>query len=123
MSNPNAQITDVYLVITGHQTKDPNYLCCILTGFLGFLLVFPWFVMFCEWWTKIVEPAFEIPLGIYHGLLALLKIPTIKSVNLEVQDNAFNNEKAKLLFDSLSVSEVKDFTFYNSGSAFDYKDM
>jgi hypothetical protein len=70
-----------------------------------------------------VEPAFELPLDIYHGLMAVIKIPTVKSFNLEVQDNAFNNEKTKLIYSNLSVSEVKDFTFYNSGGAFDYKDQ
>ncbi len=89
---------------------------------MGFLLFFPWIVMCCEWWTKMVEPAFELPLDIYHGLMGLIKMPTVKSVNLEVIDNAFNNEKAKLIFNNLSASEVKDFTFYNSGGAFDYKD-
>jgi len=48
--------------------------------------------------------------------------PTIKTINLKVVDNAFNAQKARLIYGYLSSSQVSVFHFQNIASSVNYKD-
>ncbi len=64
-----------------------------------------------------VYPAYSVPLSTYQKLEALICSSSIKTVTMTVIDSTFDSQKAKLLYDMLSRSSVKGFTFTNLASA------
>jgi hypothetical protein len=63
-----------------------------------------------------VYPAYSVPLSTYQKLEALICSSSIKAVTLTVLDSTFDSQKAKLLYNMLSRSSVKGFTFTNLAS-------
>lgn len=55
--NPNAYITNAYIVILGKQVKDSDICCTVFTILLGICLIFPTFFIFCDWYKAMVNPA------------------------------------------------------------------
>lgn len=77
--------------------------------------------MCCDWWKKIVYPAFDVPESTYRALGNLIFAPNIQTITLNVNDNRFNKTKAQILYDMLSRSRLRGFTFVNSAMYFDYE--
>ena len=46
----------------------------------------------------------------------------MKNLNLRVFDNAFNSQKARILYDGLMSSQIKNFNFINEVQPFSYKE-
>lgn len=72
--------------------------------------------MCCGWWKKIVNPGFSVPLSTYQKLEALILSPSIKSMSLVVCDNTFDKTKADCLYNMLSKSTLRGFSFTNIAS-------
>lgn len=67
-----------------------------------------------------VSPAYSVPMSTYQKLSNLLYNPSIKSVTLTVCDSTFDKGKAMFLYDMLSRSSIKGFTFTNIATPNDY---
>lgn len=76
--------------------------------------------MFCDWWKKMVFPCYNIPEITYQSLQSLLALPNLQTLALTVNDNRFNKEKAQILYNILSQSHIKGFTFINGAMNIDF---
>jgi hypothetical protein len=74
------------------------------------------------WWKKIVMPRYEVNPEVYHSVGRLISSAgsTITNLTLEVVDNAFNAEKANILFEAISRSRLIGFTFRNKALGCNY---
>jgi hypothetical protein len=114
----SGSIQQANLTIVGNKTKTPNNCCYILTILLGSLLIFPLCFICCMWWKKIVYPTYELSLQAYQSIAYLIQSsPNMNNVALSVVDNAFNAEKARILYEALSRSRVTGFSFLNRALA------
>lgn len=75
--------------------------------------------MCCGWWKRIAYAAFNIPEATYQSLQRLIMLPNIQTLSLTVIDNRFNKEKCQILYNILSQSQLKGFTFINNASCHD----
>lgn len=75
--------------------------------------------MCCDWWKRIAYGAFNIPTATYQSLQTLIALPNLQTLSLKVTDNCFNKEKAQILYNILSQSQLKGFTFVNSATSYD----
>jgi hypothetical protein len=106
------------ITIVGSKTKDGDYSCLIYTMISGAFCIFPLCFMYCMWWKKIVSAMYELTPETYWDIGVFLeRNPTVTNLNLTVADNAFDAEKAIILYESLSKSRVTGFTFVNIGLA------
>ena len=116
-------ITQANITVAGNQTSEGNDCCFILTFFLGVILILPFCFMCCMWWKKIVYPKYEMTVQFYRTIgVFLRKERQCILLNLTVVDNAFNAEKAKVLFESLSGTSLTGFTFKNIALACNYNE-
>jgi hypothetical protein len=101
---------------------SPNTNACYwLTLITGFIFIFPLFCMDCTWWQKLVYPKYEVSLELYHSLIRFIRnCHSCRLLNLKVCDNAFNNEKARILFDGLQGTQLTAFAFENVAGNFNY---
>jgi hypothetical protein len=113
-SQSNGQIQQANITIIGSKTKPGNCCCLISTIIAGSCLIFPLCFMCCTWWQKIVNPTYELTTEAYRDVGRFIELsPSINNLNLVVGDNAFNAEKARILFEMLSRSRITGFTFRN----------
>lgn len=112
--NASAPIQQANITLAGTKTKTGNVCCLVTTFFLGGCLIIPLTFMCCMWWKKIVNPFYELTIEAYRDIGQFIeRNPTINNLNLVVVDNAFNAEKARVLYDILSRGQITGFTFVN----------
>ena len=75
--------------------------------------------MCCGWWKKCVYPLYEIPVSVYSSLARLIRGGSIRNVTLTVLDNKLNAEKAAIIYDMVSQSQLSGFTLINRATAVD----
>jgi len=99
--NLNPQpVTQANLTIIGSKTATTNTCCAISTLISGMCCIFPLCFMCCGWWKKIVNAKYEINTETYRSLSRILNNPMspVTNLNLTIVDNAFNFEKARILY-------------------------
>ena len=75
------------------------------------------------WWKKIVYPKYEVNEEFYRALVRFCRRSQYcTTINLTIADNAFNGEKANLLYEGLSSSSVTTFNFINMALACNYRE-
>lgn len=104
----------------GSQIQAMNTCSLMCTIIWGSLLIFPLCFMCMDWWKRCTYAAFQIDINLYLALTKLLKAPNIRNLTLTVTDNNFNNAKARVLFNGLTESRVKGFTFVNAAGNYDF---
>jgi hypothetical protein len=84
------------------------------------LIILPFFFIFCGWWKKCTFPAYDISPAVYMSLAKVFRAPYIKNITLTVVDNTFDANKANILYNLLSESRVRGFTFINRAEDYDF---
>lgn len=96
-----------------------SYLCTIMWARL---MIFPVFFTCSDCWKNTVYPAWTIPLSTYHSLGRLFRNPNLNNICLTVVDNAFNKEKAQILYNLLSENHhLRGFTFVNNCGFYNFE--
>lgn len=96
----------------------------ICTASWGGVLIFPLAFMFCNWWKKVVYPAFEIPETTYHALQVLLSAPNMETISLSFVDNCLTKVKTEIMYKIFSrATSLKSLTFVNGAGMFDYENQ
>ena len=104
--------------LIGLPTKGYNQCCFWTTIFFGRILIFPLTFICCDWWKKLVQKSFAVDVSGYEAMAELLKKSRADDVYLMVQDNFFNEYKAKIIISALRDSSVKNFVFSNTAMEF-----
>lgn len=119
--NDLANFREISIHCTGDEVKKYNKCCMIATACCGGILVLPLAFMFCNWWKKIVYPAFEIPDSTYTNLRPLLSSPKLETISISIVDNSLSKNKINLLYEVLlKARSVKSFSFVNGAGMYDY---
>jgi hypothetical protein len=95
--------------------------CLVFTIIFGSIFCPLLFIMCCDWWKKIAYPLYEIPIKTYQLLQFVIQRPELTSLTLLICDSNFDSQKAKILYDLLSKSNIKTFKLYNGAGHMDYK--
>jgi hypothetical protein len=123
-SQPISQVplvTQLHVTTVGNKTEPTGSACFWLTLISGMFLIFPLCFMCCTWWLKLVYPKYEVNPELYHSLVRFIRSSHgCRFLNLKVCDNAFNNEKARILFDGLQGTQLTAFAFENVAGNFNY---
>jgi hypothetical protein len=82
-------VTQATIMVTGTQIKEMNVGCLTCTIIAGSFCIFPLCFMCCNWWKKMVNPAFDVPVRTYQSLQTLINCSELKSITLVVTDNLF----------------------------------
>lgn len=98
-----------------------NFCCYICTIIWAGILIFPIFFLCCDWWQKFVYPAFDIPIATYYSLQRIFSSYSLQTMTLTVVDNRFGADKCQAIYDMLSRSQIKGFTFMNNTGRYDYE--
>ncbi len=77
--------------------------------------------MCCDWWKRIAYASFNVPEATYQSLQNLLTLPNLQTLALTVVDNRFDQKKAQILYNILSQSHIKGFTFVNGAMNIDFE--
>lgn len=84
-------------------------------------LIFPIFFMFCAWWKKLVHPHYEMNIEFYRSIGRFLRTcTTCIALTVTVVDNAFDKQRADILYESIQGTQLRSFTFENKAIAIDY---
>ena len=113
-------LVDAKIIISGVEVKEVNMTALMCTLIWGAIILFPLFFICCNWWKKCVGGISDVPLAIYQKLERIVRGPNMKNLTLIVNDNYFGAEKANVLYNVLSSSGLKGFTFINNAQALDY---
>jgi len=109
--------------LNGAKTKSACSGCFFWTLFFGIFLIFPLFCMLCEWWKKCNYPIYELTIEAYRNLASFIaKHPTLVSLEITTYDNALNSQKAKILYDALSASQIRKLKYTNKAFICDVRD-
>lgn len=111
---------DANINVTGSQIQAMNNCSLMCTIIWGSIIILPLFFMCCDWWKRCTYPAFNIDINLYLALSRILKAPNIRNLTLTITDNNFNNAKARVIYNSLTESRVKGFTFVNMAGNYDF---
>ena len=111
------------MTTVGQKTEQRNDCIRITTVLLGMCLIFPLFFTCCMWWKKLVYPKYEVIEEVYRAIWRFCsRSPHCTVINLSVADNAFNGEKARMIYEGLSSSSVRTFNFTNMALACNYRE-
>ncbi len=114
----NLSTQQINIMLVGNKTKSSNPMCIFSTICFGMCCIFPLCFMCCNWWKKAVYPIYELSLQAYREVASFLeRNPTANNLNLIVVDNAFNYEKASVLYDTLSRGQIRTISFTNKALA------
>lgn len=91
----------------------------ICTVLWGSLLIFPLCFMCCDWWMRMTYPSFDVPESAYRAIQALVLNSSIQVLTVSVVDNYLNGAKCQILYETLSRSRLKGFTFINNTGHYD----
>ena len=75
--------------------------------------------MCCDWWKRMVNPTYNVPYSSYGAIENLLRLPNLQNLTLSVNDNGLDQQKINLLYDLVSRSQLRSFTFVNSAGMLD----
>ena len=93
-----------------------SYMCTLIWGSI---ILFPLFFMCMNWWKRCTYAIFDVPETVYDSLGRLTR-GGLGNLTLTVIDNCFSANKANILYNHLSNSQMKGFTFINAAMALDY---
>ena len=113
-------IRDAVISLQGTQVSQFGMCCFIWTIVWGSILIFPLFFMCCDWWKRIVYPSFSVSYSAYGAIRNIVKISSLQNLTLTVTDNTFDQQKINLLYEIISTSNLKAFTFINLAGMYDY---
>ena len=115
-------VTHLNLTTVGQKTQQRNACVQFLTCFFGIFFIFPLFFTCCMWWKKIVYPKYEVNEEFYRAFVRFCRRSNFcTTINLTVADNAFNAEKANILYEGLSSSTATTFNFINMALACNHR--
>jgi hypothetical protein len=77
--------------------------------------------MCCDWWMSLTYPAFDVPENTYRALAQLINGTPLQTLVISVTDNRLTKQKCQILYDLLSRSQLKGFTFINRALNFDFE--
>jgi hypothetical protein len=121
MTDADAEmIVDANITVTGTQIQTMNTFSFICTLLLGSILIFPLCFMCCDWWRRCTLDAHDVAPAVYASMARIFRSPNVRNVSLTVVDNTFNSNKAHILYNLISQSQVKGFTFINRAAAYDF---
>jgi hypothetical protein len=120
-SNEASTVREATISCTGTQITEMNTLCLVCTMIWGSLLIFPLFFMCCDWWMSLTYPAFDVPENTYRALAQLIIGTPLQSLVISVTDNRLTKQKCQILYELLSRSHLKGFTFINQAMNFDFE--
>ena len=75
--------------------------------------------MCCDWWKRMVYPTYNVPYSSYGAIENLLRLPNLQNLTLSVNDNGLDQQKINLLYDLVSRSQLRSFTFINNAGMLD----
>lgn len=105
-------IQEAKLNVAGTKASTTSFCCMMMTFMLGSFFIFPLFFMCCSWWKSIVFPKYEVSLEFYKAVGRFLRTcTTCVSLSVVVVDSAFDQAKARALYQSLEGTQLKNFTF------------
>lgn len=90
------------------------------TTIWGGIIIIPLFFMCMDWWKRCTFAAYTIPPNVYMSLTRLLAGSNIRNLTLRVTDNTFDAQKANILYNGMTQSRIKGFTFINMCGAYDF---
>ena len=93
-----------------------SFMCTLIWGSI---IILPLFCMCMNWWKRCTYPIYDVPETVYDSLGRLTR-GSLTNMTLTVVDNCFSANKANILYNILSNSSMKGFTFINAATAFDY---
>lgn len=114
------KITDAHLNITGKQIQGVNNGAYMATMIGASLIILPIFFICCDWWKRCTLAAYDVPISVYEGFSKLLRGSSLRSLDITVNDSAFDALKASILFQGLSSSRISFFSFRNNAGDYDY---
>lgn len=116
-------VTHLNVTTVGPKTQERNVGLQILR-IMFICLIFPICLPCFMCWNSKVYPKWEVNEELYRAIGRFIRrSPYCTVVNLTVADNAFNNEKAMILYDGLIGSTLTTFTFTNIALACDGKNQ
>ena len=110
-------------MVSGIEIKKPNGKCCIATMIPAMFLLLPMVLTCWNPWKRCVDAAFSIPLETYEALHRLVRNGNLRNLTLNIIDNTFDSEKAQLVYNMVSGSNLKGLTLINTAGNYDFKDM
>ena len=116
-----SKFVDAQITVTGQQIQPMSQCSLMCTMIWGSLIIFPLFLMCCDWWKKCTYPAFSIDEGTYQSICRLLRGSGMKNITLRVHDNTFDGGKANILYNGLVESGVRGFTFINLAGDYNFR--
>ena len=85
-----------------------------LVMILAAFLIFPMFFLCCMCFKKMTYPKYDLSVNFYRLIGGFIRKEVhCRVLRLNVVDNAFNSEKARALYDSLSGTQLTGLTFLN----------
>lgn len=102
----------------GTQIKGSDGCCLLATLIAGGILIFPLCFVWCDWWKRKVYKKYRVRDYGYEAIRNLIRKSSADELYLMVQDNSFNKMKADILFDAISHSKIKNFSFINVAQGF-----
>ncbi len=95
-----------------------SYMCTIIWGSI---IIIPLFFLCMDWWKRCTFPAHTISPSCYDSLGKIIRAPNIRNLTITVRDNNFDQAKAQILYNHLSGSSTRGFTFVNVAGNYDYQ--
>lgn len=99
---------------SGEVVQDEN-LCCVEVVMASSMFVFPLLLLLCDCYRRRVARLSKLKLSSYQLLArTFVALPNLESLSVQVEDSYFNQEKAKVLEQSiLKLPSLRTFTFDN----------
>lgn len=108
------------MYVVGNKTKPSNQCCMWFTIMFG-CLIFPILFMYCVWWKRLVHPHYEMNIKFYRSISPFLRTcTTCTALTVTVVGNAFDKQRADILYESIQGTQLRSFTFENKAIAIDY---
>ena len=115
LTNSELQTTrDANITLIGTQVQGMGTCCFVCTIIWGSILIIPLFFMCCDWWQRMVYPAYDVPLVGYTCINSLFRFRAVQHLSLSVIDNTFDATKAGALYSVIQNSGLRSFSFVNS---------
>ena len=93
---------DANISVTGTEIQAmsmASYLCTIIWASI---IILPIFFLCMDWWKRCTFPAYTIASNVYMGLTRIFRGSNIKNVTLTVNDNTFDQAKARILYNHIA---------------------
>lgn len=121
LANQPTPYVEGHFTLFGEVKKEADNCCMIITVIFAALLYLPALIMCFDWWKKKVYAVYAIPLKTYQDLRSIIQRQEMKIFTLIVTDSTFDEEKAKVLYEIVSQSGLRMFTFINCAPNVDFQ--